>query len=180
MDLIDLIYRCQKQERSAQYELYNLYKDSLYTLCLKYCKNTEDARDVLQESFISIFENINRFEVKGSFEGWLKRITIHKAIDKYRDTKVIHLPIKEENIHSIDIEEDLEEFSLDFLLQIIQDLPNQYRLVFNLYTLDEFTHKEIADLLHISEGTSKSNLHRAKLLLKEKILNLKQASKNYG
>lgn len=178
MNQIDLIYQCKKQDRKAQAELYNRYKDRLFGLCLNYCKNTKDAEDVLQDSFIKIFQNINQFSAKGSFEGWLKRITINKALDKYHQTKVKHLPIIEEITETVEIEENLNDYPLNYILQLIQELPNRYRLVFNLYQLDNYSHKEIAKLLKISVGTSKSNLHRAKIILKRKLIQNK--IKNYG
>lgn len=178
MNQIDLIYQCKKQDRKAQAELYNRYKDRLFGLCLNYCKNTKDAEDVLQDSFIKIFQNINQFSAKGSFEGWLKRITINKALDKYHQTKIKHLPIIEEITETVEIEENLNDYPLNYILQLIQELPNRYRLVFNLYQLDNYSHKEIAKLLKISVGTSKSNLHRAKIILKRKLIQNK--IKNYG
>lgn len=180
MNKIDLIYKCKKNNQQAQSELYNLYKDRLFALCLKYCKNTKDAEDVLQDSFVTIFTKINTYNAKGSFEGWLKRITINKAINKYHEKKIKHLPIIEEITEEIEIEENLTDFSLDYILQLVQELPNRYRMVFNLYELDDFSHKEIAQLLQISIGTSKSNLHRAKHILKEKLTQHKNTIKNYG
>lgn len=178
MNQLDLIYQCKNNNRKAQGELYKYYKNRLFSLCLKYCKNTKDAEDVLQDSFIIIFQNIHKYNAKGSLEGWMKHITINKAIDKYHQTKIIHLPIIDEITKAEDIEKDITTYSLDFLLQLVQDLPNRYRMVFNLYELDDYSHKEIAELLNISIGTSKSNLHRAKLILKEKLMNKK--TKNYG
>ncbi len=178
MNQLDLIYKCKENNRKAQGELYQLYKDTLFVLCLKYCKNTKDAEDVLQDSFVTIFQNINKYTAKGSFEGWLKRITINKAIDKYHQTKAKHLPIIEEITEDVFLEENTNEFSLDYLLECIQQLPNRYRLVFNLYELDDYSHKEISEMLNISVGTSKSNLHRAKKILKEKLS--KNKIENYG
>lgn len=177
MNQLDLIYKCKNNNRKAQGELYQLYKNRLFTLCLKYCQNTKDAEDVLQDSFVTIFQNIKKYNAKGSFEGWLKRITINKAIDKYHQTKIKHLPIIEEITEAIEVEENLDNYTLDYILLLVQELPNRYRLVFNLYELDNYSHKEIATALKISVGTSKSNLHRAKLILKEKLM---QNNKKYG
>ncbi|CAL2080943.1 protein of unknown function [Tenacibaculum sp. 190524A02b] len=124
----------------------------------------------MQDSFITIFKKIKQYNHQGSFEGWMKRITINTALQKYRQKSPLQL-VKEEAL-----EEDFEEVeyddasvSVDFLLQCIQELPDRYRLVFNLYVLDKFSHKEIAEMLAVSEGTSKSNLSRARMLLKQKI-----------
>lgn len=169
MSLEDLIKACQKGNSKAQEELYHLYKNTLFVLSLKYCQNEAEAEDNLHNAFIEIFTNIKKFNGKGSFEGWIKRITINKAIDSYK--KSYHLsPIKEADYPDTEIaENELDEFSLDQILAMIQNLPNQYRLVFSLYELDNYSHNEIAEMLNISVGTSKSNLHRAKIILKEQI-----------
>ncbi len=140
-------------------------------MCLKYCKNYEDAEDVLQDSFITVFKRIEQYQHKGSFEGWIKRIAINTAIQKYRDNHFLEVTKVEvqpdENEEELDL--NTTEVSIDFLLALIQQLPNKYRLVFNLYVLDNYSHKEIAELLHISIGTSKSNLSRAKQILKKEL-----------
>lgn len=168
MNQDQLIKGCIKQNSKAQEGLYNLYKANLFGLSLKYCSNETEAEDNLHNAFIEIFTNIKNFKNKGSFEGWIKRITINKAIDSYKKTYKI-TPLEDDYYEEITVE-DLEiDLSLDYLLSVIQELPNQYRIVFNLYELDNYSHQEIAKMLSISEGTSKSNLCRAKLLLKEKI-----------
>lgn len=139
-------------------------------MCLKYSRNYEDAEDTLQDSFIVIFKKIKQFKGEGSFEGWLKRITINTALQKYRKKSPLQLVKEqeiEEEIEAIDFED--ESLELSFLLALIQQLPDRYRLVFNLYVLDNYSHKEIATLLEITESSSKSNLSRARKILKEKI-----------
>lgn len=169
MNLEDLIKACKKQNSKAQEELYHLYKNTLFVLCLKYCQNEAEAEDNLHNAFIEIFTNIKQYSGKGSFEGWMKRITINKAINSYKKSYQL-APIKETDFPDTDVaENELEDFSLDQILAMIQNLPNQYRLVFNLYEMDNYSHAEIADMLSISIGTSKSNLHRAKMILKEQI-----------
>jgi RNA polymerase sigma-70 factor (ECF subfamily) len=124
----------------------------------------------LQDSFITIFEKIEQYKNKGSFEGWLKRITINTALQKYREKAP--LQIVDEISSEVEVEElDLEStvFNVDVLLGFIQQLPDRYRLIFNLYVLDNYSHKEIAEMLVISVGTSKSNLSRARKILKEKL-----------
>lgn len=147
----------------------------MFGICLKYSKNQEDAEDTLQDSFLTIYSKIHQFNFKGSFEGWMKRITINTSIQKYRKNNILQL-IKEEQIvdEEIELEINDETIEIDFLLQLIQELPDRYRLVFNLYVLDNYSHKEIAAMLVISEGTSKSNLSRAKIILREKIEAYKQ------
>ena len=172
MKIEELIKLCIKNDRAAQNELFRQYKDSLYFTSLKYCRNDIDAEDNLHDAFITIFQKIKTYKNKGSFEGWMKRITIYKAIDKYKATKPINIEIKDDILEeALDIEE-AEKLSIEQLLKLIQDLPDQYRLVFNLYQMDGYSHKEIALVLNISEGTSKSNYHRAKQILREKIMEI--------
>jgi RNA polymerase sigma-70 factor (ECF subfamily) len=135
---------------------------------LKYSRNYAEAEDNLQDSFLTIFNKIEQFKHKGSFEGWLKRITINTVLQRYRNEKVFDI-VNENTIEDEEIEINEDGFSLDFLLQIIQELPDRYRLVFNLYVLDGYSHKDIADMLNINVGTSKSNLARARQILKQKI-----------
>lgn len=169
MNLEALIKSCQKQNSKAQEELYNLYKNTLFVLCLKYCQNEAEAEDNLHNAFIEIFTNIKQYKGNGSFEGWMKRITINKAIDSYKKSYQL-IPISDKTFPDTEIEEyDLDEHSLEYILSLVQALPNQYRLVFCLYELDDYSHAEIAEMLSISIGTSKSNLHRAKMILKEQI-----------
>lgn len=163
-----LIEECKKNDRKAQEQLYRIYASKLYTVALKYSRNNAEAEDNLQEAFIIIFNKISQFHFKGSFEGWAKRIVINQCLQQYRG--VSFLDIVNENIpfsEEVEIEEDA--ISMDYLMKIIQELPDRYRLVFNLYVLDGYPHKEIAQMLDISDGTSKSNLARARMILKEKI-----------
>ncbi len=177
MSLEKLIEKCKNRDLKAQSEVYHLFAGKLFALCLKYSKNHQDAQDNLQDGFITIFKKIDQYQFKGSFEGWLKRIMINTALQKYREKSVLNL-VTEEIPERVEVEVDDEEVSLDFLLNLIQQLPNQYRLVFNLYVLDGFSHKEIAKMLGISEGTSKSNLSRARMTLKKRLDEQKIVKKN--
>jgi len=171
MQLELLIKGCIKKDRKAQEALYNLYKTKLFPVCLKYCSTPIEAQDHLHDTFITIFDNIKKYKGKGSFEGWMKRIAINKAIDNYKKRNTFELAdYRKENL-SDDLYVSKEEMPLSYeiLMSLIQNLPQQYRIVFNLYELDGFSHKKIATLLDISQNTSKSNLHRAKAILKEKI-----------
>lgn len=168
MSLEQLIDNCKKKHAKAQEKLYKRYASSLFSVCLKYASSYADAEDILQDTFIIIFDKISQYKNQGSFEGWLKRIAINTALQRYRKAGVLNL-INEENVSEVDVEVEEESVPLDFLLQIIQELPDRYRMVFNLYVLDGYSHKEISDLLEISEGTSKSNLARARKILKNKI-----------
>lgn len=163
-----LIKNCKKKKPKAQADLYKRYAGALFSVCLKYAPNYAEAEDILQDAFIIIFDKINQYQHKGSFEGWLKRIVINTALQRYRKPGVFNL-VNEENIKEVEVEVEEESVPLDFLLEIIQELPDRYRMVFNLYVMDGHSHKEIAELLSISQGTSKSNLARARQILKEKI-----------
>lgn len=168
MIIEQLIYECTKRNTKAQEQLYRLLAPKLFSVCLKYSRNYEEAQDNLQEGFLLIFDKISQFKNKGSFEGWAKRVVINYALQQYRNQNVFE--IVSENIPDIEnVEIDDENISLDFLTKIIQELPDRYRLVFNLYVIDDYSHKEIAEMLGINIGTSKSNLARAKAILKEKI-----------
>ena len=168
MSLNQLIENCKSNNTKAQGELYKLFSSKLFALCLKYSRNYAEAEDNLQDAFLIIFKKIGQFKNKGSFEGWLKRITINTVMQRYRKEKVFEI-VNEEAIEAVEVETEEDELSIDYLLQIIQDLPDRYRLVFNLYVLDDYSHKEIADLLQIKVGTSKSNLARARQILKQTI-----------
>lgn len=172
MSLEQLIKKCVKKDAKAQGQLYKQYAGKLFSLCVKYSKNYAEAEDVLHDAFITIFNKIEQYNNKGSFEGWLKRIAINTALQKYRENVGVYDIVNEGNIKDTALDVlDTESVDLDFLLQIIQDLPDHYRLVFNLYVLDGYSHVEISKLINISTGTSKSNLARARMILKEKIKN---------
>lgn len=168
MSLEQLITNCQKKNAKAQEELYKRYARVLFSICLKYSPNYADAEDTLQDAFMTIFDKIPQYKAKGSFEGWLKRVTINTALQRYRKPSMLEI-VSNEDIKEVTVDIDEDDLSLDFLLGIIQQLPDRYRLVFNLYVLDGYSHKEIGGLLSISDGTSKSNLARARQILKEKI-----------
>nr|WP_299343409.1 sigma-70 family RNA polymerase sigma factor [Allomuricauda sp.] len=169
MDLEELIHNCKQGKRKAQAEIYRKYSGILFGMCLKYSRNKIEAEDNLHDSFITIFDKIDQFNFKGSFEGWIKRITVNTVLQKYR--KEQYMDVVSENVGDdvTDVDVDEVDISLSTLLGHIQDLPNKYRITFNLYVLDGYSHKEISEMLGTSTGTSKSNLARAKMILREKI-----------
>ncbi len=173
MGLDELISKCKVYDIKAQSELYKLFSSKLFSICLKYSRNYAEAEDNLQDAFVTIFKKINQFKHKGSFEGWLKRITVNTALQRYRSKGVFDI-VNDQNIKEqiVEVNED-EDISIDFLLKIIQELPDRYRLVFNLYVLDGYSHNDISDMLKITNGTSKSNLARARQILKTKVLEYK-------
>ncbi|SDD71004.1 RNA polymerase sigma-70 factor, ECF subfamily [Pricia antarctica] len=170
MSLEELIDSCKQGNRKAQEQLYREYSPSLFGTCLKYSRNKTEAEDNLHDSFITIFDKIGQYTAKGSFEGWAKRIAVNTVMQKYR--KEEHLKVVNDNLEDdreVEVDSDYAHIGLDTLLGYIQELPNKYRLTFCMYVLDGYSHKEIGALLGTSPGTSKSNLARARLILKEKI-----------
>jgi RNA polymerase sigma-70 factor (ECF subfamily) len=172
-----LLHECKKNNTQAQEQLYKLLAPKLFTVCLKYSRNHEEAQDNLQESFLIIFDKLKQFKNEGSFEGWAKRLVVNYVLQQYRNQGTF-LELVSDNIFVVEeVEIDDESVTMEFLLKIIQELPDRYRLVFNLYAVDGYSHKEIAKMLEINEGTSKSNLARAKMILKEKIQNTRYFQK---
>jgi len=164
----ELINNCKKDKRTAQEELYRRYSPVLFGICLKYSRNRTEAEDSLHDCFMTIYDKVGQFNFKGSFEGWMKRIAINTVLQKYRRER--RLDVVSENYGDVvDVTYEREEVNLSVLLNYIQELPNKYRITFSLYVLDGYSHKEISNMLGTSEGTSKSNLARARMILKEKI-----------
>lgn len=158
-----IIKGCLKQKGRAQKALWEKYKSVLFGICLRYTKTNTDAEEVLQEGFIKIFNSLVKYEGKGSFEGWMKRVMVYTAIDLHRKKKPEYLSENEEE-EITEITEDYIEESMDAdtIMEIMHQLPDGYKVVLNLYAVEGFTHKEIAQELNISIGTSKSQLAKAR------------------
>lgn len=169
MTIEELIIQCKKQDAKAQGELYNRYNRVLFAICLRYSPNFTEAEDNLQDAFLTIFKKINQFEGKGSFEGWIKRVTVNTVLQKYRKQRSFEIVDEGQIEDEAAYEVEDSNIPLDFLLKIVQELPDRYRLVFSMYVLDGYQHKEIAEMLGITDGTSKSNLARARGILKDRI-----------
>ncbi|NOJ75431.1 RNA polymerase sigma factor [Empedobacter stercoris] len=173
-----LIKQCQEQNRKAQEEIYLEFSPVLFSICLRYAESYEDAQDIFQEGFIHIFNKVNQFKFEGSFEGWMKRIMVNLNLEKLKKKNTLPFEDYEKLIITQDDDEDIEDnFDYQQLLEVVHNLPPQYRQVFNLYVFEEFTHQEIAEMLNISVGNSKSNLSRARNLLKQKLNLLKTVNK---
>jgi len=172
LGLKQLIQKCKKNDTKAQSELYKLFSSKLFAICLKYSRNYAEAQDNLHDAFMIIFKKIDQFKHKGSFEGWVKRITINTALQRYRIKGHLEI-VSEGQVEDVSVEIENDRINIDFLLAIIQELPDRYRLVFNLYVLDGYSHREIAEMLKITTGTTKSNLARARMILRDKIDNYK-------
>ncbi len=174
MYLVDRLHKtvlaCQDNKPTAQQELYDMFKSKMFAICLRYAGNYDDAQDILQEGFLKVFEKIKQFGFKGAFEGWIRRIMVNTALEKYR-LHYRQVPINE-NIAEIDYNQEndiVADIDMQELVKIIQELSPRYRVVFNLYALEGYSHKEISEMLEITEGTSKSNLSRARTILQEKV-----------
>ena len=168
--LIELI---KKGNESAFVTMYEMYSGRLFGVCLRYSKNKADAEDLLQESFVKIYENLKNFQGSGSLEGWLRRITVNICINHYRKSKTEKV-IASDNYVVDDIvnETVFSKIETERILELIQELPEGYRLVFNLHVIEGYKHNEIAELLGYSENTSKTQLLKARKQLMEKVIKL--------
>lgn len=180
MNELDIIKGCVKNDRASQKALYEMFYGKMLGVCSRYSNSNDEAQDILHEAFLKVFNSIKNFNHTGSFEGWVRRIMVNTAIDHLRKNKKNHLIVstvyanqKAVNIPDEAIEDDLFlNIDREEILKAVQELTPAYRAVFNLYVIEEHTHKEIAELLEISEGTSKSNLSKAKFNLKKSLMHL--------
>lgn len=164
----DLIKGCIRRDRSAQKRLYDTFSSKMYALCCRYVKDSMEAEDVLVTAFTKILDRIDQFKGDGSFEGWIRRVVVNEALTYLRRNRSMYV---ETELEAADRDPDYQHLSdhleAEDLLNMIQELPAGYRMVFNLYAIDGFSHKEIADQLNISENTSKSQLSRARVFLQK-------------
>jgi RNA polymerase sigma factor (sigma-70 family) len=153
-----------------QEELYRRYSSKLFGVCLRYAGNAEEAEDILQEGFIKVFKKIGSFRSEGSFEGWVRRIFVNTAIEHFR-RKTYLQPVTEREEETIEGNylSVLDSLAEKDIIQLVQKLSPGYRTVFNMYVVEGYTHRQIADALGISEGTSKSQLSRAKIILQDMV-----------
>ncbi|GAB2536777.1 RNA polymerase sigma factor [Rufibacter soli] len=166
MDEIELVTALQQGDAKAQRLLYERYAGPMMGVCLRYLKSEMDAEEVLINGFMKVFQHVARFEQKGSFEGWVRRIMVNEALQYLRKKEPLHLAIEKEHnyLASEDASAD-SEMTAEEMMALLQELPAGYRAVFNLYAIEGYSHKEIADMLDISEGTSKSQLSKARAML---------------
>jgi RNA polymerase sigma factor (sigma-70 family) len=171
-----LVKACIKGDRKSQNILYKTFYSKMLGICMRYANNHSEAQDLFHDGFIKVFSKLKSFENKGSLEGWIRRIIVNNAVDYVR-TKSFHIEydddsklggLQEEEVKDFDFdpEKDLK-LKAELLLELIQELAPAYRTVFNLFVIDQYSHKEIAEKLNITVGTSKSNLSKAKLKLRE-------------
>ena len=177
LDEKDIIEGCCRNERKAQKALYERYASVLLGVCIRYSGRRDEAEDILQDGLIKVYFNIRDFAGKGSFINWMKKIMVNTAITHYHRNLKHHYHQDIEDIREMDIsgmEFGTAEFTRDELLKVIKDLPDGYRMVFNLYAIEGYKHKEIADLLEVDVNTSKSQYSRAKSLIRKKLGSLKK------
>jgi RNA polymerase sigma-70 factor (ECF subfamily) len=166
---------CIAGKREAQFELYKMYASSMLAVCFRYAKNRDEAEDLLQEGFLKVFQKIESFRREGSFEGWMKRIMINQALNQIKKNRRtpfledIELINETQIVNSDEALGNLEPVPADILLEMIRTLPEGYRIVFSLYVMEDYSHREIADELNISENTSKTQLLKARRVLKNKL-----------
>lgn len=185
VQISEIIRGCKDRDARCQKELYNRFFGLMMSTCYRYCSCSQDAEDIVQDGFIKVFDKIDSFDGNGSFEGWLKRVFVNMALDKIRKQKMQFLSINEGDNEDYLIgsteQEEMEENELlisigrENLVKAIQNLSPMYRAVFNLFVIEGFTHGEVAEILEVSEGTSKSNLFKAKKKLRKDIKKLLEA-----
>ncbi len=175
-----ILQGCIEGKRNAQYQLYRKFSSIMLGVCLRYSQSREEAEDILQEGFLKVFQNIASFRKEGSLEGWIKRIMINHALNRFRKNRKLPFYENIEEINETEIIDTNEEpainepFLAEILLSMIQSLPQGYRVVFNMYVFEDFSHKEIGETLNISDNTSKTQLMKARRLLRKKLEEFKQ------
>lgn len=172
-ELHTIVTACLEGNSQAQTQLYRLFASKMYGVCLRYARDTTEAEDILQDGFIKVFQYLANFKNEGSLEGWIRRIMINTALERFRKKNPMYLVSE---IHEYDCflkTEDIESaISAQELLQLVQKLSPGYKMVFNLFAIEGYSHKEIAAQLGISEGTSKSQLARARAVLQGEVVKL--------
>lgn len=169
----ELIQGCLRNDASCQRMLFNRYASPLLGVSRRYARNTEDAEDILQDSFIKIFNKISQYKSEGSFEGWMRRIVVNTALKKYTITRynkeITADEIKETGVADMNDVPAYQHLSEKDLLALINGLPDGYRIIFNMYVIEGYQHDEIAEILKIQPGTSRSQLVKARALLQKEL-----------
>ncbi|MBK8516781.1 MAG: RNA polymerase sigma factor [Saprospiraceae bacterium] len=169
----DLIKACLSGDRQAQRDVFYMYSGKMMAVCIRFSRHRQEAEDLLQDSFVKIFTHLKDFENKGSFEGWIRRIIVNTAIKNNLKKSVIAEEIDLDHIvEEMSVPEVFSVLSEEELIKLISGLPDGYRMVFNLFAIEGFTHKEISEILNIEESTSRSQLTKARKMLKEKVNDL--------
>lgn len=173
-----LIDGCIEGNRYAQKVLYDKYRSLMFAICMRYAKNKDEAEDVMIEGFMKIYTKVKEFRKEGSFEGWLKRIMVNSAINNYRSNLKHYYNAEIDDGTYLEIKDETDSFkntySAEYLIKLIQELPDGYRIVFNMFEIEGYSHKEIAETLNISVSTAKTQLFHAKRTLKSKLTKINQ------
>lgn len=165
-----LLKECKRGKSGSQEKLYRKFASAMYGLCLQYASNEEDAQDILQDGFIKVFAKLDQVKNPSALPGWIRRVMINTALERYRSQVILQRVDELREEPRVDSgNEALDRISCDELVALIQTLSPRYRMVFNLYAIEGYSHQEISEELGISVGTSKSNLSRARAILQEKI-----------
>lgn len=170
-NLNEQIRACSRGERTAQANLYTQYAPGMFVVCQRYARNREEAEEILQEGFLQVFRHIDQFRFEGSFEGWVRKIMVNAALQKFRTSKKMYpvVDIGNSGAQMPDVEYIYPGIEFKELIKLVQTLPAGYRMVFNLFVFEGLKHREISELLQISEGTSKSNLSDARQILQKAV-----------
>ncbi len=172
----NIIKSCLNGEAQGHKALFEMFYGKMMLVCLRYASDKDEAKDLLQEGFMKVFKNLPSYKQEGSFEGWIRRIMVHNAINAYHQNKKFYqnFSLDDNDLPDFEVtsEDVLDKISYDELLNLVQTLSPAYKAVFNLYAIEGYSHKEIAELLLISEGTSKSNLAKARLKLQKQVIAL--------
>jgi RNA polymerase sigma factor (sigma-70 family) len=173
-----LIKGCTESNAVAQKCLYETYANKMMGICLRYASDADEAQDILQDGFVKVFEKIGTFKSKGSLEGWIRRIFVNTALDNYRKTKALKQSVEIDAVEYMLPAQDfiLESLAAKELLKILKMIPAGYRTVFNMYAIEGYSHKEIAEVLDISVNTSKSQYSRAKSYLRNIIESMERVA----
>ena len=175
----ELIQGCTREDPACQKEVFRRYASRMLGVSQRYARSIEDAEDILQDAFIKVFDKIGQFKSEGSFEGWIRKIVVNTALKKYsltRYAKEITGLEHTENSYSIEAPVAYSQLTEKDLLALIKDLPDGYRLIFNLYVIEGYQHDEIAAMLNIQAGTSRSQLVKARMMLQKQILQLQKVA----
>ena len=179
MEETDIIKGCLRNDRACQKMLYERFYGKMMSVCLRYAKDKDEAKDILHEAYMKVFDKLKNFSNKGSFEGWIRRIMVNTAIDHIRKNKQEYLIVntvyasdQAANVQDSSDDDIINNVDHEEVMKAIQQLSPAYRAVFNLYVMEDFSHKEISEILDISEGTSKSNLAKAKFNLRKNLVHL--------
>jgi RNA polymerase sigma factor (sigma-70 family) len=176
----ELIERCRKGDRASQKALYDRFSKKMMVVCLRYSKSTPEAEDILQEGFVKVFQGLEGFRQDAKLETWMTRIMVNTALNHHRKKLYLYPMVDIENIDITQPEVSISGIHFSQLLEMIQDLPQGCQIVFNMFAIEGYSHKEIAEMLGISEGTSKSQFARARSLLQARLLRESTYYSKYG